>query len=64
MTMRNPAPSNLTPRRPAPTPPTVQQQINGVAADLEALPLRPSADELQACINRLAAIRDRILRGA
>ncbi|KAA0572233.1 hypothetical protein FZ983_32195 [Azospirillum sp. B21] len=43
-------------------PKSVQQLINGVSMDLDALPPHPTAEQVQASIDRLTAIRDRIVR--
>ncbi len=57
------------PKRPATArrfvgPRTVQQLINGVSMDLDAMSPNPTAAEVQSAIDRLAAIRDRILSEA
>lgn len=54
------------PKRPATPkrfvgPRTVQQLLGGVSMDIDALSARPTAAEVQGVIDRLAAIRDRIL---
>ncbi|PWC96933.1 hypothetical protein TSO5_05745 [Azospirillum sp. TSO5] len=57
------------PKRPATArrfvgPRTVQQLINGVSMDLDGMSPHPTAAEVQGVIDRLAAIRDRILSEA
>jgi hypothetical protein len=42
---------------------SVQHLVNGVSMDLDALPAEPTAEQIQGFIERLTAIRNRILKG-